>query len=222
MRRVKAWDEARAWRFIGASKAYRDAWRAHGSLPGLPEQAPFPVRLQTAADLAARRWGLLSWENPWAGPAARLFWSGIAMWDGRVTRDALPLAALAAAGGAVLSGLRLGDGTLVLRIEREDRPAVQVRLAGGGRFPDDGGLVLVRRVLDIEDIWASGPGPCPGRGRGTGTTRFCWRWKARPKGSPTGRSRCWSGARRASMRNTNPTAGCTPGSSAGCAAERRS
>ena len=221
MRRVKAWDGVRAWRFIRASKAYRDAWRARGPLPGLPERAPFPVRLQTAADLAARRWGLLAWEDPSSGRAARPFWSGIPMLDGRVTRDALPLAALAAEGGAALSGLRLGDGALVLRIERDGR-AVQVRLAGGAQFPEDGGLLLVRQVRHIEDVWAAVPGPWPGRARGAGTTRFCWRWKARPRGSRTGRSRCASGARRASMRNTNPTAGCIPGSSAGCGAERRS
>ena len=57
-RRVGGWDAVRAWRFIRASKAYRAAWARRRHLSGLPERAPFPVRLQTAADLAAAAWGM--------------------------------------------------------------------------------------------------------------------------------------------------------------------
>ena len=52
-RQVRGWDALRAWRFIRASRAYRGAWAKRLPMPGLPERAPFPVRLQTAADLAA-------------------------------------------------------------------------------------------------------------------------------------------------------------------------
>ncbi len=52
-RQVRGWDALRAWRFIRASRAWRDAWAKRRHLSGLPERAPFPVRLQTAADLAA-------------------------------------------------------------------------------------------------------------------------------------------------------------------------
>ena len=44
-RRVSGWDALRAWRFMRASKVYRDAWNRHRPQPDLPERAPFPVRL---------------------------------------------------------------------------------------------------------------------------------------------------------------------------------
>ena len=52
-RRVSGWDAVRAWRFIRASKAYRAAWDRLNPTPGLPERAPFPVRLRTAGDTGA-------------------------------------------------------------------------------------------------------------------------------------------------------------------------
>ena len=94
-----------------------------------------------------------------------------------------PLDRLAAEGGSTLSGLRLGDGALMFRIEREGR-SVQVRLPRGAVFPEHGWFLLVREVATIEDVWLSAPVPWPGRGRGmTETPNFCWRWKARRKGS---------------------------------------
>ena len=54
----------RAWQFLRCNTAYRTAWRRRHLKPGLPKQAPFQVRLQTAADLAALRWGLLAWADP--------------------------------------------------------------------------------------------------------------------------------------------------------------
>ena len=61
---MNGWDGVRAWRFIRASGGYRKAWRRHNPPPGLPEQAPFPVRLQTGVDLAALEWGMFAWEGP--------------------------------------------------------------------------------------------------------------------------------------------------------------
>ena len=54
----------RAWQFLCCNAAYRTAWRRRHAQPGLPKQALFQVRLQTAADLAASRWGLLAWADP--------------------------------------------------------------------------------------------------------------------------------------------------------------
>ena len=220
--RIDGWDPVRAWRFIRVSRGYRRAWRRLVPPPGLPERAPFPVRLQTAVDLAALEWGMLAWEDPCAedGPASP-FWAWTAMAAGMVAPGGAPLAGLAAAGDASLSGLRLGDGALVLRIERNGA-AAQVRIPGGGSFSGDGGLLLVREVARIEDIWSGIPAPRPGRGRGTGMASFCWFWKARPRTGRTVRSRRRSGAGTASMRNISPTAGCTPGSSAGSGRRRRS
>ena len=208
------WDGVRAWHFIRASKAYRKAWKRRMPPPGLPERAPFPVRLQTAVDLAALDWGMHAWENPYAedGPLAP-FWARAGMPDGMVSPDGLPLAALAAVGNASLSGIRLGDGALILRIERNGA-AAQARIPGGGAFPENGGLLLVREVLRIEDVWCGIPAPRSGRGRGMGIASFCWRWRARPRTGRTGRPPQPSGDRPGSTRNTIPTAGCTRASSA--------
>ena len=50
----------RAGQFLRCNAAYRTAWRRRHPQPGLPKQAPFQVRLQTVADLAASR----SWADP--------------------------------------------------------------------------------------------------------------------------------------------------------------
>lgn len=191
--RLPDWDPVRAWRFIRASKAYRYAWRRRRTQPGLLEPAPFEIRWQTAADAGALRWGLLAWADPYAdaGPASP-FWAGSAMLNGRVERDAPALAALAAADQAGLTGLRVG-GALILKIEREN-VAVQVRIAGGGAFPANAGLLLVREVARIEDVWSGVPGPAPGRGRGTRKRSFCSCWNARPRVSRAGRLQWQSGA----------------------------
>ena len=175
------WDPVRAWRFIRASKAYRSAWRRRRPQPGLLEPGPFEIRWQTEADAGALRWGLLAWADPYAdaGPASP-FWAGSAMLDGRVERDAAPLAALAAADEAGLTGLRVG-GALILKIERRNA-AVQVRIAGGGAFPANAGLLLVREVARIEDVWSGVAGPAPGRAWGTGMRSFCSCWKREAEG----------------------------------------
>ena len=219
-RQVRGWDALRAWRFIRASRAYRDAWAKRRHLSGLPERAPFPVRLQTAADLAAAAWGMAAFEDPYAERPLAPFWMQAGVIDGRVAPDARPLTRLAAEGGATLSGLRLGDGALMLRIEREGR-SVQVRFPRGAVFPEDGGLLLVREVASIEDVWLGAPVPRPGRGR-TETPNFCWRWKARRTGSPGARSPCGSGAGSGSRRSTTTAAGCIPASSAAGRGQRRS
>ncbi len=221
-RQVRGWDALRAWRFIRASRAYRTAWAKRLPMLGLPERAPFPVRLQTAVDLAAAAWGMAAFEDPYAERPLAPFWTQAGVIDGRVAPDAPPFARLAAEGGAHLTGLRLGDGALMLRIEREGR-SVQVRLPRGAVFPEDGGLLLVREVATIEDVWLGAPVPRPGRGRGmTETPKFCWRWKARRKGSPGARSRSASGAGSGSRRSTTTAAGCIPASSAAGRGRRRS
>ena len=209
------WDPVRAWAFIRASKAYRAAWGRRPPQAGLLEPAPFEVRWQTAGDAEALRWGLLAWADPYAdaGPASP-FWARAAMLDGRVERDATPLAALAAAEQAALAGLRVG-GALILKIER-DGAAVQVRIAGGGAFPANGGLLLVREVARIEDVWSGVPGPATGRGRGTRTKTCCSCWPVRPRGCRIARWRSRSGVRSGSRPSTIPMDGCIRGSSAAC------
>ena len=130
--RMPDWDPVRAWRFIRASKAYRYAWRRRRPQPGLLEPGPFEIRWQTEADAGALHWGLLAWADPYAdaGPASP-YWAGSAMPDGRVERDAAPLAALAAADEAGLTGLRVGG----------DRRRARVELEGPGAGSADGGAL---------------------------------------------------------------------------------
>ena len=215
-RQVRGWDPVRAWRFIRASKAYRNAWEKRRPQPGLPERGPFPVRLQTSVDLAAMAWGMAAWEDPHAARPLAPFWARAGAIEGRVTHDTPPLVRLAAEGGATLSGLRLADGALLVRIERPGL-SVPVRLPAGTVFPADGGLRLVveRDVSVIEDVWSGLPVPWSGRARGTGTASFCWRWRWRPKGSRSATTRCASGSRRRSRKTTTPAAGCMSASSAG-------
>ena len=213
-RQVRGWDAVRAWRFIRASKAYRTAWDRHRPTPGLPERAPFAIRLRTAADMGALRFGMLAWEDPWAALPLAPFWASAGVLDGRVARGATPLVRLAAEGGATLSGLRLGDGALMLRIEGPGR-AVQVRLPAGCVVSEDSGLRLVRDVTTIEDVWLGLPVPPPGRARTTTATgSFCWRSNARRRDSRCASSRSGSGAPNGSRRNTTPASGCTCASSA--------
>ena len=114
---------ARAWAFLRRNSAYRAAWRA-ALEPALLEAAPFPVRLQSMADRDAVEWGLLAWEDPHRqdGPASP-FWAEAPMLEGEWGSEAPPLAPLAASSGARLSGLRLADGTLILKIENRSKAA---------------------------------------------------------------------------------------------------
>jgi len=210
-RQARGWDGVRAWRFIRASKAYRDAWARRRPQPGLPERQPFPVRLRADADAAAMAWGMLALEDPHAERPLAPFWAGAGVAGGLLTHDMPPLLRLAEEGGAEVSGLRLDDGALMLRIEGGGRSRT-VRLDGVGAFPEDAGLrlLLPRDVAAIDDVWAGAPAPRPGRARGkAGTARWCWRWNARRRGSRRATTRSASGSRSRSRSTTTPTAGWT-------------
>ena len=115
---MRAEDGARAWQILRRLPAYRAAWRRRLPQPGLPERAPFPVRLQTAVDLVAARFGILAWEDPFApdGPASP-FWVDTPMVPAAVGPKATPLTGDATAPGVSVAGLRLIDGSLVLKLE---------------------------------------------------------------------------------------------------------
>ena len=81
------------------------------------------MRSQTRADLGAASWGLLAWEDPTVGMAASPFWIDAEMPMGRFEEtdaaDPTPILTLLDEAGATLTGLRLLDGVLVLRIARD-------------------------------------------------------------------------------------------------------
>ena len=56
-----AWGGARAWRYLRWHPGYRTEWRSL-AVEAARERAPFPVRVQSEADLAAARWGLFAWQ----------------------------------------------------------------------------------------------------------------------------------------------------------------
>ena len=134
-------DGARAWQILRRLPAYQYAWRRRRPPPGLPERAPFPVRLQTAIDLAAARFGLLAWEDPFAefGPVSP-FWGVVPMVPAAAGPRATPLTGPATAPGLSAEGLRLTDGSLVLKLEHGGA-AAQFQLEPGAGFgPSDGVL----------------------------------------------------------------------------------
>ena len=120
------------WTALRRDRDYVADWRAHVEGPGPLEPAPFRVRTQTRADLEAARWSLLAWEDPAVGMAASPFWVEARMPSGRLKEpddaDRTPILALLEEAGATLTGLRLRDGGLVLRIAR-GRKSGQVGLA---------------------------------------------------------------------------------------------
>ncbi|WP_428097891.1 DNA -binding domain-containing protein [Candidatus Rariloculus sp.] len=120
----------RAWAFLRRNPVYGAACREAFGHPAL-EVAPFPLRIQSRADRKAFAWGLLAWEIPdGTGDNPSPFWAGAPTLDGELGTEAPPLAPLLENAGARLSGLRLADGRLILKIENRSQ-AAQVRLRSG-------------------------------------------------------------------------------------------
>ena len=180
-------DTPRAWAYLRCDPAYRAAWREAAAPPRYEPDAPFPVRIQSAADRAALAdWSLLAWEDPFdeEGPLSAFF-ADVPMLDGTGAAGSPPLLPLLADAGATLEGLRLADGALVLKVERCGH-AVQVRvtgdgplMAGGGvRLWHDWGLRLPLSISRLTDLWSVSGAPSPPGGaagrhrRGTATTSF--------------------------------------------------
>lgn len=169
----------RAWIILRAVAAYGKAWRAHakaGRRDPDPQEsgAGFPVRVQTGADLEAAAFDLLAWQDPEAvdGPASP-FWVQHDMPEAAVAPGGLPLAGVVADGGGSLEGLRLGDGSLVLKIERGEA-AVQILLRDPAPFPEGAGIELrhpfglrmphgMRRLIDFWEVAGRPPPPPAGR-----------------------------------------------------------
>jgi len=132
-----------AWRFLKRDPRYILEWwqAACGSPPATGQ--PFPIRAQTEPDLDAAAWGLLAWEDPLADDgAASPFWTDAPMTEGMPGRPGTPsFSSLVRKEGGRLEGLRLLDGTLILKIER-GQAAGQVRIEDGEGFDPEGGLGL--------------------------------------------------------------------------------
>lgn len=131
----------RAWEYLRRNPAYIEARRTMAE-PAAEEPAPFPLRVRTAADREAAAWGLLAWEDPdgGTGPASP-FWADAPMLEAVASPEAPALAELLKEPEVRLSGLRLEDGTAILKVERGEG-AVQIRVGGGAAFDPAGGIAL--------------------------------------------------------------------------------
>ena len=120
-----------AWHGLRSNPGYRADWQAYGTEEHALEPASFPLRVQSEADLEAARWGLLAWEDPRVRNRGLPFRAGVSV----LTGDAAPaaergtpsLARLVRESPATFNGLRLRDGTVILKIERRGK-VEQVRL----------------------------------------------------------------------------------------------
>ena len=119
------------WHALRADPGYRADWRAHGGAPPVVESAGFALRTQTEADLEAARWGLLAWENPRERSKFRPFWIDEKMLMAVLVEPGDPVGEIARATGMSVSGLRLLDGALVLKVHRWRR-VEQLRIPEGG------------------------------------------------------------------------------------------
>ena len=129
-------DPERSWRRLRESPDYVADWRA-GAGPTVREAPPHAFRRQTEADLKAARWNLLVWEDPRHPQWAELFRADVPMVEARVAgpgpHGRHSWRRLLRRAGARFTGLRLLDGTLVLKVWR-GRETGQIRVLDGAAF----------------------------------------------------------------------------------------
>ena len=117
----------------------RADWREHGAAASFMESLGFPLRTQSEADLKAARWGLLAWEDPRTRNRFSPFWV-----DDKIVRavvvkpeeSAPAVAVMARETGTSFTGLRLRDGSLVLKAKL-GRLMEQLRIIDGDSFDFD-------------------------------------------------------------------------------------
>ena len=144
-----------------------------------------PLRTQSEADLEAARWGLLAWEDPRTRSRFSPFWVDDKMiWAVAVKPEesalAVPaVAVLARETGISFTGLRLRDGSLVLKAKR-GRRVEQLRIIDGDTFDFDRmGLELscpfdgfpptaLPRLKNLAAMIEPGRRTLAGRARGSG------------------------------------------------------
>lgn len=140
-----------AWRALRSNPDYRADWQAYGAAAPALEPAPFPLRVQSEADLDAARWGLLAWEDPRVRNRGSPFRAGVPMLEGHAApaakAGAPALARLVRESPATFAGLRLRDGTVILKVERRGKVA-QVRLIDWDAFDPERDNLELRVILD--------------------------------------------------------------------------
>ena len=135
------------WHALRSDPGYRADWRAHGGESAVVESAGLALRTQTEADLEAARWGLLAWEDPRGRSKFRPFWIDEKMLEAAVVEPGDPVGMMARATGMSVSGLRLLDGALVLKVHR-GRRVEQIRVLEGDAFDMERTALELRYPFD--------------------------------------------------------------------------
>jgi hypothetical protein len=121
------------WHALRSNLDYKADGRAQGGAPSVVGSAGFALRAQTEADLEAARWGLLAWEDPGERSGFKPFWIDEKMLIAVVLEPGDPVGMSARATGMGVSGLRLPDGALVLKV-KGGRRVEQIRILEGDSF----------------------------------------------------------------------------------------
>ena len=142
-----------AWQALRSNPDYRAGWKAHAGAAPVLEPAPFPMRVQSEADLMALRWGLLAWEDPRVRNRMTPFRSDVPMVRGDAVepdgRERAALRDLVRGSAASFTGLRLRDGSVVLKVERRRR-VEQIMLINGEAFDAArSGLVTLTEIDEM-------------------------------------------------------------------------
>ncbi len=111
------------------------------------ESAGFALRAQTEADREAARWGLLAWEDPRERSRFKPFWIDEKMLIAVVVEPGDTVGMLARATGMSVTGLRLLDGVLVLKVKRRRR-VEQIRVLAGDSFDMERTALELRHSFD--------------------------------------------------------------------------
>ena len=129
----------RDWASLRSNPYYQAGWREHGVAGSFVEASGFPLRTQSEADLEAARWGLLAWEDPRTRSRFSPFWVDDNMVRALAVepKESAPaVAVLACETGISFTGLRLRNGSLVLKAKR-GRRVEQLRIIDGDSFDFD-------------------------------------------------------------------------------------
>lgn len=184
-----------AWQILKCNAAYVEDWHEWAA-PAPAEAAAFPLRAQTEADLRAAEWGLFAWVDPSADDgAASAFWIEAPTLEAEPSPEGAVLLELLAMPETRLDGLRLADGSVIVKVE-ESGTSVHLRIADGDGFDPEGRFIVhfrlpaawnlraqLRRTALLWPIGAS----VKQKKRGTDMARNFWR---RSRGVlPTSRQR---------------------------------
>ena len=140
-----------AWQFLRFNLAYvEDWWR--WAVPAPEEPAPFPLRAQTEADLRAAEWGLFAWVDPSADDgAASAFWIEAPTFEAEPSPEGAVLLELLAMPEARLNGLRLADGSVIVKVG-QGSTSVHLRIADGGRVRSRGQVCRAHSDAGIVEL----------------------------------------------------------------------